>query len=83
MNQRKNIQKRAFRANCHFKQVEDNSCFSFKFVDKKECQTCWKRYEFMAEYMPIKKEHEKRQEQYHKVRSGIKGKAMNWWEYLY
>ncbi len=47
---------------CHFKQVEDDRCFAYHFVNKKECQTCWKRFQFVSEYMPAKEEYDKRME---------------------
>jgi len=77
------VQKSEIRTSCHFKQVDDNTCFSFKFVNKKECHNCWKRYDFMAGYLPMKKDYEERQEEYRQAREGAKGKAMNWWEYLF
>ena len=63
---------------CHFKQIEDDSCFSYKFVDKKQCQTCWKRYRFITEYAPIKSEYEERLERSGEVREEKLRKFMSW-----
>lgn len=54
------VQSSSYKISCHFKQIDGDECFAYHFVDKKECQTCWKRYRFISEYLPQKMEYEKR-----------------------
>jgi len=67
-----------FKTSCHFKQVEDDNCFTYKFVDKKECQTCWKRYRFMEDYLPIKEEYEAHLKRVGKLGDEQSRKYYNW-----
>ncbi|KKP69633.1 hypothetical protein A2X44_03700 [candidate division CPR3 bacterium GWF2_35_18] len=66
------------KTSCHFKQIEDDSCFAYGFANKRECQTCWKRYRFVSEYTPAKKEYEARFERSGQLRDDKLRKFMSW-----
>ena len=66
------------KTSCHFKQVEDDSCFAYHFVNKRECKTCWKRYRFVSEYLPAKQEYDARVQQSVELRQDKVKRFMNW-----
>lgn len=63
---------------CHFKQTEGDECFAYHFVNKSECATCWKRYRFIEEYAPAKKEYDERVKRSQENRSDKIHRFVSW-----
>lgn len=79
MNQNKQEKKKfQMKMGCHFKQIEDDSCFAYRFVNKRECYTCWKRYRFISDYMPVKQEYEARAERAEELRQNHIRRFLSW-----
>lgn len=73
-----NIKVESVKISCHFKQIEGDECFAYHFVNKRECRECWKRYRFVAEYLPVKAQYETRLKKSNELRNEKLSRFASW-----